>query len=388
MEVGTDVFEFEKKLYLLLVDYYSRWIEVVDIAHQTSGKVISAMKSVFSRLGVPQKVRSDNASYYVSSEFLSFAADWGFRTATSSPRYPPSNGLAERAVGTVKRLWRKSKCKESALLSYRVTPLRSGFSPSELLFSRTTRSSLGLPHERRGVDYELFEHNERADREDKREKWNSKHRAKPLSELSPGQLVWVKAPTDDGMEGVVLYRDVHPESYWVEVGRKKFRRNRKHLFILYDNDVRDCSLEDFSLLFEDFDLSSTQNEHGTLNESPSVHGDPTDAQSGHVISSESELLDADASVTTNAAVDVDANSTPVIAMDGSPPGNVATACVSDPALADDACDSNQSRRTSRRSIQSRIPTHSRCRGSDPLRPKVSTRGRVIKTRRDKDFLYL
>ena len=80
------------------------------------------MKSVFSRQGVLKKVRSDNASYFVSSEFQTFACSWGFKTATSSPRYAQSDGLAERSD------------KDSAFLSYRATPLKSGYSPSELMF--------------------------------------------------------------------------------------------------------------------------------------------------------------------------------------------------------------------------------------------------------------
>ena len=76
-EIGTDVFVFEDNLYLILVCYYSRWIEVMCIANTTSGSIINSMKRVFSRLGVPKKVSSDNASYYVSREFHSFSAEWG-----------------------------------------------------------------------------------------------------------------------------------------------------------------------------------------------------------------------------------------------------------------------------------------------------------------------
>ena len=77
------------------IDYYTRWIEACKIPFQTSSAIISAMKSVFSRQGVLKKVRSDNASYFVSSEFQTFACSWVFKTATSSPRYAQSYGLAE-----------------------------------------------------------------------------------------------------------------------------------------------------------------------------------------------------------------------------------------------------------------------------------------------------
>ena len=40
-----------------------------------------------------------------------------------------------------------------------------------------------------------------------------KHRAKYLPELKQGQLVFVKAPTDIGTEGIVDRKDVHPDSH-------------------------------------------------------------------------------------------------------------------------------------------------------------------------------
>ena len=132
VEIATDVFVFEQQLYLLVADYYSKWIEVKAIAGQTLAHIISCLRTIFSCFGVPCVMRSDNATYYVSEEFKVFAQTWGFEIRTSSPRYPQSNGLAERSVGTVKKLWRKESDKELALLAYRATPLASGYSPSEL----------------------------------------------------------------------------------------------------------------------------------------------------------------------------------------------------------------------------------------------------------------
>ncbi|KYN29035.1 Uncharacterized protein K02A2.6, partial [Trachymyrmex cornetzi] len=66
---------------------------------------------------------------------------------TSSPRYPQSNGLAERFVGTIKQMLKK--CENDgkdiylALLEYRNTPISDKIpSPTELMFGRKTRSIL------------------------------------------------------------------------------------------------------------------------------------------------------------------------------------------------------------------------------------------------------
>ena len=102
----------------------------------SSSEVISHIKSIFAKYGVPQEVVSDNGPSYSSLEYKQFAAKYGFTHTTSSPRYPQSNGEAERAVKTVKSFLKKSDDSYLALLIYRSTPLHNGFSPSELLMSR------------------------------------------------------------------------------------------------------------------------------------------------------------------------------------------------------------------------------------------------------------
>ena len=47
--VGTDLFELNKLNYLLVVDYFSRYPEVIQLTLTNSVSVISALKSVFSR---------------------------------------------------------------------------------------------------------------------------------------------------------------------------------------------------------------------------------------------------------------------------------------------------------------------------------------------------
>ena len=243
-EVGTDVFEYEDKLYLLLVDYYSRWIEAERMPDQTTQSVIKAMGTVFGRLGIPARLRSDNGPCYRGKLFREFVSEHGFEHVTSSPRYPQSNGMAERAVGTVKRLWRKSKDRVGSLFVYRTTPLSAGYSPAELMYGRAVRTKLGDPCTR-PVDYSEFERREKELRAKKRDKWNEKFRAKELTELKPGTRVWVKAPTDPGQEGFVVRKDPTPESYWVKVNQSEIRRNRKHLFVLNDSpNSSDCSDDD------------------------------------------------------------------------------------------------------------------------------------------------
>ena len=83
----------------------------------TSNSVIQAMKSIFSRHGIPETVRSDNGPQYSSSEFSKFASSYGFSHVTSSPLYPQSNGQVERTVETAQTI-RRSLSRTDELSCY------------------------------------------------------------------------------------------------------------------------------------------------------------------------------------------------------------------------------------------------------------------------------
>lgn len=76
---------------------------------------------------------SDNGPQFSGQAFATFAALYGFKHITSSPKFPQSNGEAERAVQTVKNLLKKAVDPYMALLAYRATPLQNGYSPAQLL---------------------------------------------------------------------------------------------------------------------------------------------------------------------------------------------------------------------------------------------------------------
>lgn len=132
---------------------------------------------------------SDNGPQYSSILFKDFATDYGFHHVTSSPLFPQTNGEAERAVGTVKSLWKGGGDKERALLIYCSTPLGNGYSPAQLLMGRQIRTSLpqlpkklspGWPGMREFKCYETKE------RRKQQKYYNSRHRARPLPVLQPG----------------------------------------------------------------------------------------------------------------------------------------------------------------------------------------------------------
>ncbi|XP_046585212.1 uncharacterized protein K02A2.6-like [Haliotis rubra] len=149
--VATDVFHFSGREHLLVVDYYSRYIEIAALTNTKASSVITHMKSIFARHGVPDKVISDNGPQYASSEFKQFSRSYDFKHVTSSPTYPQANGLAEKSVETVKRMLLKAKERNEdpylSLLAYRNTPVCALGSPAQLLMSRRLNTNLPCHNE-------------------------------------------------------------------------------------------------------------------------------------------------------------------------------------------------------------------------------------------------
>jgi transposase InsO family protein len=226
--VASDLFEFQGKDFLLVVDYFSRWIEVTEIGRKTAECIVRHMKTIFTRYGRPVMVRTDNGPCYCGAAFGEFLRGQGIRHVTSSAHYPESNGLAERAVGTIKRLWQGGGDKEQALLTYRNTPLDSGASPEQLFMGRSLR--VDLPIGTDAIDLETFRRKDEELKRAQKEQADRRRRAKPAADLQEGDRVWVKTSEEDaGKEGVIMRKREEEESYDVEVGGKILRRNRKHL---------------------------------------------------------------------------------------------------------------------------------------------------------------
>ena len=230
-KVGTDLFEWKKKTYLLIVDYFSRFIEISLLSRTTAEDVIHHMKSIFARHGVPEIVISDNGPQYASEAFAAFAQHYGFTHRTSSPLYPQGNGEAERAVKTVKELLRKGGDPYLALLAHRSSPLQCGYSPSELLMNRKLRTTLPIPRSSlipSVPDRELLREKDEHYKIHQKQNFDNHHGVRELPQLQPGDAVWLP---DRNSEAVVL-EQVNHRSYQVQTPEGTYRRNRRALIQL------------------------------------------------------------------------------------------------------------------------------------------------------------
>ena len=127
------------------MDYFSRYIEILKLSTTSYASIITALKSIFSRQGIPDVLVTDSGPQYASQEFCEFSTSYNFNHQTSSPYHPQGNGKVERAVRTVKSLLKDCKDPHLALLSYRTTPLPfCNYLPVQLLMGRCLRSAIPI----------------------------------------------------------------------------------------------------------------------------------------------------------------------------------------------------------------------------------------------------
>ena len=229
--LGMALFQLKGKSYLLVVDYYSRWVEVKRLHNQLAATVISALKEVFATHSIPDLFISDNGPQFACELFQQFATIYGFTHVTSSPRYPIANGEAERAVCTVKEILKKNEDPYLGLLSYRSTPLQNGLAPCELLMSRQLKTQLpALPKtlqpKLRINDLVKLKQKEELYRTNQQRNHDQRHKAKELSKLKTGETVWIR---DQDRMGKVLTPSPSLRSYIVQTEKGTLRRNRAAL---------------------------------------------------------------------------------------------------------------------------------------------------------------
>ncbi|XP_058840852.1 uncharacterized protein K02A2.6-like [Topomyia yanbarensis] len=145
--VGSDLFHFQGRDYILIADSYSGYFDFVELRETSSKSVMVELKRWFSMFGIPRILYTDNGPQYSSLEFNNFSKKWTFDHVTSSPHFPRSNGLSERFVQTAKNLLRRCTDDGSdvqlALLMRRNTPRdQQLLSPNQRLMGRVLRTTL------------------------------------------------------------------------------------------------------------------------------------------------------------------------------------------------------------------------------------------------------
>ena len=155
------------KYILTLVDYATRYPEAIALKSIETHRVAEALVEVFSRVGVPREILTDQGAQFTSGIMKEVSRLLSIKQLTTTPYHPACNGLVERFNGTLKQML-KRLCAEKPkdwdryigplLFAYRETPQSSlGFAPFELLYGRTVRGPMAILKELWSDDVETPE---------------------------------------------------------------------------------------------------------------------------------------------------------------------------------------------------------------------------------------
>ena len=132
-----------------LVDYATRYPEAVPLKKITTEAVAEALLDIYSRVGIPEEVLTDQGSQFMSECMQEVSRLLSIKGLTRTPYHPICNGLVERWNGTLKSML-KRLCQDQPKqwhrlinpvpFAYREVPQEStGFSPFQLLYRRSVR---------------------------------------------------------------------------------------------------------------------------------------------------------------------------------------------------------------------------------------------------------
>ena len=154
--VAVDLFDLAGNNYMVCVDRYFGWMHISKQAHSCFEPIRAELHNYFRQWGMPQVMETDGGPPFNGEEFKAFLRKWGIKHRLSSAHFPQSNGRAEVAVKTAKRLLQENISRSGhlntgqvtqALLQYHNTPGRgaAGESPARIIFGRELRDGLPIP---------------------------------------------------------------------------------------------------------------------------------------------------------------------------------------------------------------------------------------------------
>lgn len=94
---------FLDRMFLVVIDAYSKWPEVFIVKNATSTKTVEIPCTPFARTGLPERMVSDNGSQFTSKEFQSFIQKNGIKHTTTVSYHPATNGLAKLFIQSFKQ---------------------------------------------------------------------------------------------------------------------------------------------------------------------------------------------------------------------------------------------------------------------------------------------
>jgi len=156
VELGSSAAKTRHKYIQVIIDHMTRYIWAVPTASNSTQTIKTVLSDIFRTVGPFGRLITDQAKNFKSRELKDFLDTNKVRHSYSSSYHPQTNGIVEKANGTIIEKLRtamldKPKCKWSTLLKdvvqkYNSTPHDiTGFSPKYLLFGTEESPTFASP---------------------------------------------------------------------------------------------------------------------------------------------------------------------------------------------------------------------------------------------------
>ena len=285
-----DFFELNSVHFLIIVDSYSKWLDIHIMQGTNAEKTIEKLRSTFAIFGIPEELVSDNGPPFNGREYKEFCNQNGIKCTLTPPLHPCSNGMAEKQVHTIKKNLKKQiheqeknvskkslqHMLDNFLLKFRTTPHSvTGVSPAERLLRQLPRTRLTMLKTNQSTLQQRKE-------EKVKDHANKKRGSDREYEENETVLVLSKRSNKPKWERGKIYRKISKVTYLVwleEMGKMKY---------MHADDIRKSLLTDDSSKVEingDSENRAIELPHlpVVVNETPEIPADDIAKESEPII---------------------------------------------------------------------------------------------------------
>ncbi|XP_062539260.1 uncharacterized protein K02A2.6-like [Armigeres subalbatus] len=235
---------------LVIIDYFSRFAEVIIMKQITATLTVKALHETFCRFGMPESIKTDNGPQFISSEFHDFCKQFGIDHVKTTPYWPQANGEVERlnrSIGKRLKISHESTGSDWQwdlrifVLMYNSTPhSTTGVAPSSMLFGRKLKDKLpGLMMKDEHILEEIRDRDH--EKKMKEAEYSDKRRGARSDDLEEGDKVVIKriqkdnklSTTFDPEEYIVIARKGSDVTLKSTMSGRIIHRNISHLKKLY-----------------------------------------------------------------------------------------------------------------------------------------------------------
>ncbi|XP_055622291.1 uncharacterized protein K02A2.6-like [Toxorhynchites rutilus septentrionalis] len=113
-DIAIDFFSAKEcSIFLVVVDYFSRFLKVIEMRNTNAAKTIDALEQIFNQQAYPETIRCDNGPPFSCEEFALYCKTKNIRLIRTIPYWPQMNGLVERQNQGILRALRLGKATHS-----------------------------------------------------------------------------------------------------------------------------------------------------------------------------------------------------------------------------------------------------------------------------------